>query len=223
MCKYAVSRAGGQGGAGHNLKSLKDSACGSDELSPKIIKMSMNVITDPLLHVCNVSLLGGIFPPELKIAKVVPIFKSGFTNYRSVSVLPDLSKILERLVYNRLLKFIDKYKILYLYQFGFRQKHSTFMALSSFIDRITEYTETGEYSIAVFLDFSKAFDTIIHDILFMKLHHYGIRGVSLLWFKSYRSNRLQYVSYNHCNSTLQKITCGVPQGSILGPLLFFCT
>ena len=184
----------------------------------------MNVITDPLLHVCNMSLLGGIFPSELKIAKVVPIFKSGdimkFTNYRPVSVLPGPSKVLERLVYNRLLKFIDKYKIIYLYQFGFRQKHSTFMALSSFIDRITEYTENGEYPIGVFLDFSKAFDTINHDILFMKLHHYGIRGVSLLWFKSYISNRLQYVSYNHCNSTLQKITCGVPQGSILGPLLF---
>ena len=114
MCKYAVSRAGGQGELVTILKSLKDSACGSDELSPKIIKMSMNVITDPLLHVCNMSLLGGIFPSELKTAKVVPIFKSGdimkFTNYRPVSVLPVLSKVLERLVYNRLLKFIDKYK-----------------------------------------------------------------------------------------------------------------
>ena len=176
-------------------------------------------------HVCIMSLLGGSFPSELKIAKVVPILKSGdimkFTNYRPVSILPVLSKVLERLVYNRLLIFIDKYKILYLYQFGFRQKHSTFMALSSFIDRITEYTVNGEYSIGVFLDFSQAFDTINHDILFMKLHHYGIRGVSLLWFKSYISNRLQYVPYNHFNSTLQKITCGVPQGSILGPLLLY--
>ena len=154
------------------------------------------------------SLLCGIFPSELKIAKVVPIYKSGdivkFTKYRPVSVLPVLSRVLERLVYNRLLKFIDKYKILYLYQFGFRQKHSTFIALSSFIDKVTEYTENGEYSIGVFLDFSKTFDTINHEMLFMELHHYGIRGVSLLWFKSYISNRLQYVSYNHCNSTLQK-------------------
>ena len=206
------------------LRSLKDSACGADELSPKIIKMSINLITDPLLHVCNKSLLCGIFPAELKIAKVVPIYKSGdimrFTNYRPVSILPVLSKVLERLVYNRLLKFINKYQILYLYQFGFRQKHSTFMALASFIDKVTEFIDNGEYAIGVFLDFSKAFDTINHEILFMKLHHYGIRGLSLLWFKSYMSDRLQYVSYDNYNSTLQRMTCGVPQGSILGPLLF---
>ena len=133
--------------------------------------------------------------------------------------LPVLSKVSERLVYNRLLKFIGKYKFLYLYQFGFRQKHFPFMSLSSFIDRITEYTKNGEYSIGL-LDFSKAFDIINHDILFMKLHHCGIRGVSLLWFKSSISNRLQHVSYNHCNSTLRKINCGVPQGSVLWPVLF---
>ena len=112
-----------------------------------------------------------------------------FTNYRPVSILPVLSKVLERLVYNRLLKFINKYQILYLYQFGFRQKHSTFMALASFIDKVTEFIDNGEYAIGVFLDFSK-------------------------------SDRLQYVSYDNYNSTLQRMTCGVPQGSILGPLLF---
>ena len=183
--------------------------------------MSINLITDPL---CNKSLLYCIFPAELKIAKVVPIYKSGdivrFTNYRLVSILPVLSKVLERLVYNRLLKFINEYQILYLYQFGFRQKHSTFMALASFIDKVTEFIDNGEYAIGVFLYFSQAFDTINHDILFMKLHHFGIRGLSLQWFKCYMADRLQYVSYDDYNSTLQRMTCGVPQGSILGPLLF---
>ena len=117
----------------------------SDDLSAKIITMSIDVITDPLLHVCNMFLLCDIFPPELKIAKSVPIYKSGeivkFTNHRPVSVSPLLSNVLERLVYIRLLKFIGKYKILYLYQFDFRQRHFTFMDLSSFIDKVTKYNE----------------------------------------------------------------------------------
>ena len=127
--------------------------------------MSINLFTDPLLHVCNKSLSCGIFPAELKIGKVVPIYKSGdimrFINYRPVSILPVLSKVLERLVYNRLFKSIYKYQILYLYQFGFRQKHSNFMALASFIDKVTEFIDNGEYAIGVFLDFSRAFDTLI--------------------------------------------------------------
>ena len=164
-------------------KLWKDSTRGSDELSPKDHQMSINVITNHL-HVCNMSLLCSIFPSELRLAKVVPIYKSAvitkLTNYRSVSVLLVLSKVLGRLLYNRLLKLFDECKIIYLYQFGFRQKHSTFMVLASFIDRVPEYTENGENSIGVFLDFSKAFDTINHDILFMKFHHYGIREVSFM-------------------------------------------
>ena len=186
--------------------------------------MAISFIRDPLLHVCNKSLLCGIFPAEFKIAKVVPIHKSGdkmrFTNHRLVSILPVLSKVLGRLVCNRLLKFINKFQILYLYQFGFRQKHWTFMALASFIDKVTEFIDNGENAIGVFLDFPKASDTINHDILFMKRHHYGIRGLSLLWFKSYMSDRLQYVLYDNHNSTSQRMTYGVPQGSILGPSLF---
>jgi hypothetical protein len=116
--------------------------------------------------------------------------------------------------------FIEKYKILYDYQFGFRIKHSTHMALSLFIDKLTHYIENGEHSIGVYLDFSKAFDTIDHDILYMKLHHYGFRSHVLDWIKSYMSNRCQYVSYNGHDSMMQDISCGVPQGSILGPLLF---
>ena len=203
---------------------LKNSAPGHDEILPKFLKLSINCIIDPLLHVCNLSLSNGVFPSELKVAKVVPIFKGGdttkLTNYRPVSILSVVSKVLERLMYNRMFSFIEKYKILYDYQFGFRIKHSTHMALSLFIDKLTHYIENGEHSIGVYLDFSKAFDTIDHDILYMKLHHYGFRSHVLDWIKSYMSNRCQYVSYNGHDSMMQDISCGVPQGSILGPLLF---
>lgn len=134
----------------------------------------------PLLHLCNLSILNGVFPNELKIAKVIPIFKSGnvidIANYRPVSVLPAFSKLFERIMYNRLIDFINKNNLLYKYQFGFRSNHSTAMALLLLVDRITEAMQNGEYVLGVFLDFSKAFDTINHDILFQKLEFYGIRG-----------------------------------------------
>ena len=142
------------------------------------------------------------------------------TNYRPVSVLCVMSKVLERLMYNRLLNFVEKFNILYDLQFGFRKEHSTFMALMVVVDKIIKSLQNGEFTIGLYLDFSKAFDTIDHEILFMKLYHYGIRGVSLSWFKSYMSNRSQFVSYNGDVSATRRIKCGVPQGSILGPLLF---
>ena len=161
----------------------------------------------------------------MKIAKVFPLFKSGnyikVNNYRPVSILPVLSKILERLMYNRLMKFVEDFDILYDFQFGFRKCHSTFMALASAVNHIVKALQFGKYSIGVYLDFSKAFDTLNNDILFLKLNQYGIRGIALDWIKSYMVNRKQYVMYNDNSSDIQFITCGVPQGSILGPLLFF--
>ena len=142
------------------------------------------------------------------------------SNYRPVSVLPTFSKILERLIYNRLLKFVTKYNILYSYQFGFRINHSPSLALLLLVDKISNALEEGEFVLGLFLDFSKAFDTVNHHILFAKLEFYGIRGTALELFKSYLSNRVQYVEYNNVQSSKQSIKCGVPQGSILGPLLF---
>ena len=123
-------------------------------------------------------------------------------------------------MYNRLLSFLNKHKVLYEFQFGFREKHGTNIALTFLVDKILKSWENGEIVLGLFLDFSKAFDTVNHEILISKLYKYGIRGVTLNWFKSYLSNRKQYVSYNNIKSNELNITCGIPQGSILGPLLF---
>ena len=172
----------------------------------------------------NLSLAQGIVPLEHKIAKVTPLFKNDnkmyVNNYRPVSVLPLLSKILERLMYNRIITFINKHDILYRYQFGFRQNYSTNLALITLVDKITESLQKGECVLGVFLDFSKAFDTVNHKILLDKLYLYGIRGTALDWITNYLSDRKQYVVYNNTKSDEKHITCGVPQGSILGPLLF---
>ena len=206
------------------IKSLKMSSPGWDSISASIIKLTYRLFIDPLTHVLNLSLTQGVFPKELKLAKVIPLFKSGdpmlFSNYRPVSILPLFSKILERLMYTRLLSFVNKHKLLYSYQFGFRKKHSPELALICLVDKISDALEKGEYVLGLFLDFSKAFDTVHHDILFQKLEYLGVRGECLQWFRSYLSDREQFVSYNDYNSSSKHILCGVPQGSILGPLLF---
>ena len=166
----------------------------------------------------------GVFPEELKTANVLPLYKADdpmlFNNYRPVSLLTVLSKVFEKIMYNRLLNFLDTYNILFKNQFGFRKNHSTYMATMLLMEGITKSLENSEYVIGIFLDFSKAFDTVDHDILLRKLYHYGIRGNALQWFESYLKNRKQFVTYNGVSSDTKLITCGVLQGSILGPLLF---
>ena len=146
-----------------------------------------------------------------------------FNNYRPISLLPFFSKLFERLLYNRLIDFIVKHRRLHQYQFGFRKIHSTFMAPVTLLESITSALDNLEFSICVLIDFRKAFDTVGHSILLDKLHHYGIRGTALQWFNSYLTNIYQYVNYNNTTSNMKPIVCGVPQGSILGPLLFYYT
>ena len=206
------------------IKNLKNSATGWDELSPKQMETVACYIAKPLVYLCNISLTKGIFPQELKRANVIPLYKSrnqmSVNNFRPVSVLPVFSKIYEKVVYKRLYDYIVLHNILYDNQFGFREKHSSYMALITLINHLSEALERGEAVIGLFLDFSKAFDTVDHEILLVKLHHYGIRGVMLDWFRYYLSNRTQCVVYDEVSSELMPVKCGVPQGSILGPLLF---
>ena len=206
------------------IKSLKDGSAGWDEISSHIVKKTYNNFLQPLTHIMNLSICSGVFPAQMKIARVIPLFKSGdstlFSNYRPVSVLPLFSKILERLMYKRLLAFINEHNLLYCNQFGFRSNHSPNLALILLMDKISGALERGDYVLGLFLDFSKAFDTVDHDILFSKLSAYGVNGTSLDWFKSYLFQRKQFVEYNGAKSDMDVIRCGVPQGSILGPLLF---
>ena len=199
---------------------------GMDGISSKLTKSVIDCIVCPLTHIFNLSLSEGVIPDNLKVAKVIPIFKSGdeqlLNNYRPISLLPVFSKLLEKVVFNQLTVFLDKYEILYKHQYGFRKHHSTIHPLTHFIKSITTNNDkpTKELTVSIFLDLSKAFDTINHDILLCKLYHYGIRGVANNWFRNYLSNRKQYTEYQSVVSPLSTVTHGVPQGSILGPLLF---
>ena len=212
----------------HNLnltKAFKNKTSNdSDGLNMNMIKSIIQTIKTPFTKICNLSLKSGIFPNQLKVAKVIPIFKSGdkhsFNNYRPVSILPQFSKILEKIFYNRLKGFIDKHEILVESQYGFRNERSTSLALIDLLEQITNAIENKMHTIGIFIDLKKAFDTINHDLLIKKMEHFGIRGIANDWLKSYLSNRKQFANYNGTNSDLYDIECGVPQGSILGPLLF---
>ena len=206
------------------IAQLKDGAPGQDGIMSKWLKCISDHVAIPLTRLTNLSFSQGVFPNELKVALVSPLYKAKdpmiFSNYRPISLLPIFSKILEKLMYNRLLSFLNKCKIINKNQFGFRNNHSTYMALLIMLENIRNALDNGECAVGIFLDFQKAFDTVDHDILLNKLYNYGIRGVALEWFKSYISNRYQVVKYNDYESEARKILCGVPQGSILGPLLF---
>mgnify|MGYP001553100430 CR=1 FL=1 len=209
----------------HNcLTKLKRSAPGNDELTPSIIKQISEFISAPLAHVFNLCFEQSVVPDELKIARVTPIPKSGdlslVQNYRPISILPVLSKIFEKILYNRVYSFLQENNILSENQFGFRKGYSTEMALSSFVEKITTSLDKGQHTIGVFLDLKKAFDTVNFNILLDKLFHIGIRGNSHALLKSYLVNRKQTVTISSSKSSFKEIICGVPQGSILGPLLF---
>ena len=183
-----------------------------------LIKKLIPYIVVPLKHLFNLSLLNGVFPNSMTIARVIPLFKSGttkeFSNYRPISLLPQFSKILEKMYHSRLMAFIDSNQILYKIQYGFRKQMSTSLAIIELVEEITNSLDNHEATVVVFIDLKKAFDTVDHSILIEKLYHYSIRGTANKWICSYLMNMYG------TNSDYMNVLCGVPQGSILRPILF---
>ena len=199
-------------------------SAGPNSIPNKIIKQISTSISIPISNISNHSFSTGIHPDILKITKVIPIYKKDskleIVNYRPISLLSNINKIIEKLMFNRLYSFLELHNCIYDLQFGFREKHSTNHALMSMIQQIRDTMDDGNTAVGVFVDFQKAFDTVNHDILIRKLEHYGIRGTPNNWFKSYLTDRKQYVTLDGTNSDHALIKHGVPQGSVLGPLLF---
>ena len=206
----------------YNLPPKSSSGC--DGISTKLLKVIAPVIIKPLTLLINQVLNTGTFPDKLKIAKVIPIFKKGdpslFENYRPISLLPAISKVVEKIIALQLSSYFEKNKLLFDNQYGFRPKHSTEHAALELIDRITNKMDTNDIPLNIFLDLSKAFDTIDHSILLNKLKYYGLKGSTLNLFQSYLSNRKQYTEIEDTTSTILPIQVAVPQGSILGPIFF---
>ena len=206
------------------INSLKNKSGNINSIPTKILKSISSIICFPLTLIINNSLITGSFPDSLKKARVIPIFKEGdktnINNYRPISILPIMSKIFEKLVYKQLYEYLEQNSFLNNYQYGFRARKSTTQAILNLLQYLYKNIDSGKIIFSIFLDFRKAFDSVNHKILLSKLETYGIRGVALDWFRSYLSNRSQYVCINDACSNVLKIDYSVPQGSILGPLLF---
>jgi len=207
------------------IASLRNnSAAGCDGISARIIKEIPNILVPPLVFIINMSFQSGKFPEDLKCSIVTPIFKGGDKhspgNYRPISVTSQFSKIIEKAINTRLIKYFSRHSIISSRQFGFREGCSTEDALFSCFKYIYSSINDNKRTLAVFLDLAKAFDTVSHGLLLKKLENYGIRGVALELLKSYLTNREQIVKLGQTKSTSMVMKSGVPQGTVLGPLLF---
>jgi hypothetical protein len=207
-------------------------SCGHDDIPVSLIKEVKHLIVKPLTHVVNSSLISGLFPDSLKIARVRPVFKKGDQSdvscHRPVSILPAFSKIYERVVYLQLFDYLEVHNLIDRNQHGFRPGRSISSAGVEFIEHIIDSVDKGNITIGVFMDLTKAFDSVSHEVLLKVLSLHGVEKRELQWFQSYLQGRSQYVevlnNIDGCvlnvSSSLREIKYGVPQGSILGPLLF---
>ena len=199
-------------------------SCGLDEISNRILKNIYPGIIKALQIIFNKSMQQGHFPENMKMALIKPIYKgkskTEIINYRPVSLLPVVSKILEKIVNDRIIGFFKKHKLFYEGQYGFRQGRSTTDAILDFTGNILENFNKGRYTLGLFLDMSKAFDSLNHNTLLRKLEYYGIRGTVLCWFKSYLLKRKIKVKFKSETSQSYEMTYGTPQGSVIGPLLY---
>ena len=206
------------------IKSLENKKCHIHDYSPQILKQNAVVLAHPLKFLFNQSINQGKFPQSLKSARIIPIYKKGsksdVNNYRPISLLNIFSKIIEKLMKYFLIEYIDSSNILSPHQYGFQSGKSTQDALVKFSNLVYNQLDQSNHVLSIFIDFTKAFDTVPHHILLKKLEFYGIRGNLNKWFKDYLSNRSQQTYANNHMSNIREITFGVPQGSVLGPLLF---
>lgn len=205
-----------------NLKT--NSAPGHDKIPTSLIKTCSVFLAEPIAHLCNLSFTNGIFPAVLKKAMVTPIYKAGDkqmpSNYRPISLLPTLSKIVEKVANKRLMSYLEKNNLLASNQYGFRTGKSTDDAVLRLSTLLSKYLEQGQKCVGVFLDLQKAFDTVSIPILLARLGNVGIRGVVHNWFTDYLRDRHQQVKVETCVSDSAVCNYGVPQGSTLGPTLF---
>ena len=218
------------------VKDLKSkSSAGSDHLSNHLVKKAIHVLVNPLKELFDISLKTGFVPSQMTLAKVIPLHKEGdkgsFTNYRPIAVISTVGKILEKIVHSQLSDFLTSQNVLTPSQFGFRTHHGVEHPLVLFSERVRRSLSAGKTNISVFIDLKKAFDTVNHAILLSKLEHYGVRGVALTWFKNYLKRSQYVLTGGEVFSSILEMLCGIPQGTVLGPLLFllfvndfaFCT
>ena len=206
------------------IESLKNKGSKLHDIPPILIKENKDIFSNHITICYNSSLNESIYPDILKIGRVSPVYKSGpgeqIDNYRPISSLSFFSKIYESLTLRRMMNFVSAFSILTPAQYGFRPGRSTTQAVVSLLSFITGAYHRKDFCVCFFLDLRKAFDSINHAILFKKLFHYGFRGTAHEYLKSYFTNRKQFVCLDDFKSKMKNIVCGVPQGSILGPLCF---
>ena len=207
------------------LSQLKiNKAIGLDNISARLLRDAANVLAPSLRYIINLSLESGRFPSSWKCAKVTSLFKQGDRtdkdNYRPISILPAVRKVIERAVHSQLYDYLSLNNLLAVNQFGFRRGRSTSLALTQFTDEVLSNMDNGLVNGVVFIDLKKAFDTVDHGIMLGKLKSIGVTSTHLAWLNSYLSSRCQKTVIGQASSSIRKVSVGVPQGSILGPLLF---
>ena len=195
-----------------------------DGINNKVLKCMLDFVVDPLVYIFNLAISEGVFPSHFKKAIIIPIFKSGnrslTTNYRPISLSSNIAKIFEKIIKNRLLNFLEANSIISNRQFGFKAGISTNDAISHVTKFIYDSLDNSKKPLAILLDLAKAFDCVNHKLLLNKLYAMGVRGLAYDLFKSYLKDRIQKVSVNETLSKDKTVTYGVPQGSVLGPILF---